>query len=58
MGEKYLFILGIRAEMPNSYIYKVKREIKKPNGCGKKRYRVALGAAVDLADCEIRRAAP
>lgn len=30
--EKYLFILGIRAEMPNSYIYKAKREINKPNG--------------------------
>lgn len=28
--EKYHFILGIRAEMPNSYIYEAKRRIKNP----------------------------
>lgn len=58
--EKYLFILGIRAEMPNSYIYKEKREIKKSNGWkkGTSKHSGALAAAVDLADCEKRRAAP
>lgn len=56
--EKYLFILGIRAKVPNSYIYREKFEINKLKGWKKRAFGVSLATAVDLADCEKRRPAP